>query len=111
MNHRERLEASIANETVDRPAIALWRHFPVDDQSPDSLAEATISFQRDFDFDLVKVTPASSYCVRDWGAVDEWRGAAEGTREYTRRVIQNPEDWENLAVLDPLKGSLGAQLE
>jgi uroporphyrinogen decarboxylase len=111
MNHHERLAAAIANEVVDRPPIALWRHFPVDDQSPDSLAEATISFQRDFDFDLVKVTPASSFCVRDWGAIDVWRGASEGTREYTRRVIQNPEDWENLDFLDPGKGTLGAQLE
>ena len=111
MNHFERLDATIAKEVVDRPAIALWRHFPVDDQSPDSLAEATISFQRDYDFDLVKVTPASSYCVRDWGAQDEWRGASEGTREYTHRVIQKPEDWENLAILEPKKGSLGDQLE
>jgi uroporphyrinogen decarboxylase len=111
MNHYERLAATIAREEVDRPAIALWRHFPVDDQSPTSLAEATVNFQRDYDFDLVKVTPASSFCVRDWGAQDEWRGASEGTREYTHRVIQKPEDWEDLTILDPLKGSLSAQLE
>ncbi len=111
MNHHERLEATIAREAVDRPAVALWRHFPVDDQSPGSLAEATVSFQKDYDFDLVKVTPASSFSVRDWGAMDEWRGAAEGTREYTRRVIQDPKDWGELSVLDPTKGSLGAQLE
>ena len=57
------------------------------------------------------MTPASSYCVRDWGAKDEWQGASEGTREYTRRVIQKPEDWGALNILDPQKGSLGAQLE
>ena len=111
MNHYERLEASIANEAVDRPAIALWRHFPVDDQSPANLAEATIDFQRAYDFDLVKVTPASSFCVKDWGAEDQWQGASEGTREYTRRVIQDPTDWEGLSVLDPTKGNLGAQLD
>jgi uroporphyrinogen decarboxylase len=111
MNHHERIEASIANEAVDRPAIALWRHFPVDDQSPASLAEATIDFQRAYDFDLVKVTPASSFCVKDWGAEDEWQGASEGTREYSRRVIQDPTDWESLSVLDPNKGYLGAQLD
>jgi uroporphyrinogen decarboxylase len=111
MNHYQRLEATIAKEAVDRPAIALWRHFPVDDQSPVNLADATISFQRDYDFDLVKVTPASSFSVRDWGAQDEWRGASEGTRDYTRRVIQKPEDWGALTVLDPQSGSLGAQLE
>ena len=110
MNHYERIEACIANETVDRPAVALWRHFPVDDQSPTSLAEASIGFQRTYDFDLVKVTPASSFCIKDWGATDEWHGASEGTREYTHRVIQHPADWEQLTILDPTKGYLADQL-
>jgi uroporphyrinogen decarboxylase len=111
MNHHDRIEACIANEAVDRTAVALWRHFPVDDQSPASLAEATIDFQRAYDFDLVKVTPASSFCIKDWGAKDEWHGASEGTREYTRRVIQHPADWEQLTILDPTKGYLAAQLD
>lgn len=111
MNHRERLEAVLAGQKPDRVPVALWRHFPVDDQSPGNLAGATVDFQRTYDFDLVKVTPASSFCIKDWGIQDEWRGASEGTREYTVRVVQHPEDWERLPVLDPFKGYLGAQLE
>ena len=111
MNHHDRIEACIANEAVDRPAVAMWRHFPVDDQSPTNLAEATIDFQRAYDFDLVKVTPASSFCIKDWGAKDEWHGASEGTREYTHRVVQHPADWEQLTILDPTKGYLADQLE
>jgi len=111
MNRRERLEACITGDSVDRTPIALWRHFPVDDQSPSRLASATVDFQRTFDFDLVKVSPASSFCIKDWGARDEWQGAAEGTREYTHRVIQHPDDWEQLSILDPTKGFLSAQLD
>lgn len=111
MNRRERLEACITGESSDRTPIALWRHFPVDDQSPSSLANATINFQRTFDFDLVKVSPASSFCIKDWGAKDEWQGAPEGTREYTHRVIQHPDDWEQLNILDPTKGFLSAQID
>ena len=110
-SHRERLEVCISGGELDRSAIALWRHFPVDDQSPVTLAEATVNFQRDFDFDLVKVSPSSSFCIRDWGAKDEWRGLPEGTRDYTVRVVQHPEDWERLHVLDPYNGSLSAQIE
>ena len=29
---RKRLEATIAGEAVDRPPVALWRHWPGDDQ-------------------------------------------------------------------------------
>jgi uroporphyrinogen decarboxylase len=95
---------------VDHAPVALWRHFPVDDQTPEGLAAATLAFQKIFDFDLVKVTPESSFCLKDWGARDEWRGATEGTRDYTNRVIQRPEDWARLPILDPTSGYLAAQL-
>jgi len=111
VSHKERLQACLAGETPDRTPVALWRHFPVDDQTPEGLAGATIDFQLTYDFDLVKVTPASSFAIKDWGAVDEWRGAPEGTREYTHRVVEKPQDWEKLQVLDPKQGALGQQLE
>ncbi|MGD0878528.1 MAG: uroporphyrinogen decarboxylase family protein [Anaerolineales bacterium] len=88
---------------LDRPPVALWRHFPVDDQSPESLAAATLDFQHHYDFDLVKVTPASSFAIRDWGAQDAWDGSTEGTRRYTQHPIQTQGDWERLPVLDPRK--------
>jgi uroporphyrinogen decarboxylase len=110
ITHRERIENCLNGDTPDRTPIALWRHFPVDDQAPDGLARAVIEFQQIYDFDLVKVTPASSYCIKDWGVEDEWRGSTEGTRQYVRKAINLPEDWHNLQVLDPYKGALGKQL-
>ncbi len=110
LTHRERLETTLSGEKPDRPPIALWHHFPVDDQNPINLAEATIAFQQRFDFDLVKVMPASSFCLKDWGAQDEWRGNPQGTRDYTHRVITHPDDWAKLPLLDPNKGFLGQQL-
>ncbi len=109
--HKERIQSSMKGEVIDHPPVALWRHFPVDDQSPGTLAKATLHFQQTYDFDLVKVTPASSFCLRDWGVEDEWKGHTEGTREYTRRVIHHPRDWEQLPVLDPTSRHLAAQLE
>lgn len=110
MNHRQRLETVLVGDQPDRVPVALWRHFPVDDQDPRDLAEAHIEYQMAYDFDLVKVTPASSFCTKDWGVQDEWRGASEGTRDYTVRAINHPEDWTKLPVLDPEKGYLGGQL-
>ena len=108
--HKERIQACINNELLDRPPVALWRHFPVDDQSPETLAAATLNFQRTYDFDLVKVTPASSFCVKDWGVEDQWMGDTEGTRRYTRHVIENPRDWEKLPTLDATSPHLAGQL-
>jgi uroporphyrinogen decarboxylase len=111
LTHRQRLQACIANDALlDRPPVALWRHFPVDDQDPETLAAATLNFQDRFDFDLVKVTPASSFCVKDWGADDVWEGHSEGTRRYTQRVIQEPRDWARLPILSPSSEHLARQL-
>jgi uroporphyrinogen decarboxylase len=110
LSHAQRLRACLSEERLDRPPVALWRHFPVDDQHPASLAAAVIHFQRSYDFDLVKVTPASSFCLKDWGADDAWRGATEGTRDYTRTVIHAPEDWLRLPALPPDQGHLRSQL-
>jgi uroporphyrinogen decarboxylase len=101
MTRRERLQATLVGDAVDRPAVALWRHFPGDDQRPGDLAAATVSWQAQYDWDFIKVSPSSSFCLRDWGVEDRWVGGDEGTREYTRRVIQHPEDWPALPVLDP----------
>jgi uroporphyrinogen decarboxylase len=109
--HKERIQACLNNELLDRPPVALWRHFPVDDQDPRSLADATLQFQRLYDFDLVKVTPASSFCIKDWGVEDKWMGDTEGTRRYTKRIIQDPGDWEKLPILEPTVPHLAGQLD
>ncbi len=111
LSHRERLQACLADDSaLDRPPVALWHHFPVDDQDPGTLAAATLDFQRHYDFDLVKVTPASSFSIKDWGAQDVWEGHTEGTRRYTKRVIEKPQDWERLPLLSPSSPFLAGQL-
>lgn len=83
--HRERIKACINGEMTDRTPVALWRHFPEEDQNPETLAAATLKFQQAYDFDIVKVTPASSFAVKDWGVEDEWQNNPEGSRAYTKQ--------------------------
>jgi uroporphyrinogen decarboxylase len=93
-----------------RVPVAMWRHFPVDDQTPGGLTAAISAFQRQYAFDIIKITPASSFCIRDWGVRDAWSGNPEGTRDYSGSVIQDPEDWRKLKELDPTQGFLGKQI-
>lgn len=111
ISKRERLAAALAGEIADRPPVALWRHFPVDDQNSESLAESTLSFQRLYDFDFVKVTPASSYALVDLGVEDAWQGSVEGTRTYTGRIVHRPEDWPSLRQLSPMDGALASHVD
>jgi uroporphyrinogen decarboxylase len=106
MTKRERLEATVAGEPVDRAAVALWRHWPGDDQRAEDLARSTLDFQRAFDFDFIKVTPSSNYCLAGWGAETRWTGNQEGTRDWGARAVQSPEDWARLQPQDPYSGLL-----
>jgi len=111
MHKRDRLLAAIHGEKCDRLPVALWRHWPGDDQDATALAAAHLKWQQDYDWDFLKVGPASSYSVVDWGVTDRWVGHIEGTREYTRRVIQKPADWRKLVPLDPAEGMLAEQIK
>lgn len=111
MNHKQRLQACIAGEKVDRPPVALWRHFPVDDQDPALLARSILLFQETYDFDFVKLTPASTFCLKDLGVTDLWKGNPEGAREIQTYPVKHAQDWSTIRQLDPYKGFLGEQLE
>ncbi len=110
MDRRERLLATIAGQPVDRIAVALWRHFPGDDQRPADLAKSQLVWQQEYDWDFIKVSPSSSFHVLDWGVEDEWQGGNEGSRVYTRRVVFKPEDWATLRPLGATEGHHAGQI-
>jgi uroporphyrinogen decarboxylase len=111
ISHRERIQTLLTEGVLDQLPVAFWRHFPLDDQDPDRLASATIHFQNTFDMDIVKVSPSSSFCLKDWGVKDTWIENTEGTREYLSSPINKIIDLEQLPVLDPKNGYLGNQLK
>src|SRR5581483_4401842 len=100
MNKRERLDAAMHKQPVDRAPIALWRHFPGDDLDSEKLARDVIEFQKTYDFDFVKVTPAASYIAEMYGAELRPAHNREGTREHVKRVINDWRDWEKIEPLD-----------
>lgn len=100
MNHRERIHAALRGEPVDKVPVALWRHFPNDDLRAETLAARVVEFQSKYDFDLVKVTPASGYPAEMYGAAFIDGKNREGTRSYTSRPVNRLDDWDKLAPLD-----------
>jgi uroporphyrinogen decarboxylase len=109
MDHWARIEAAVAGRAVDRIPVALWRHFPHDDQDAGKLAARTLEWQRAWDFDLVKFMPSGTYGVEDWGAKSAYEGAPNGARAITDTGLKRAEEWPRLARLDPAKGVLGDQ--
>ncbi len=100
MNHRERIHAALRGEPTDRVPVALWRHFPNDDLRAETLAARVVDFQNKFDFDFVKVTPASGFPAEMYGATFRDGQNREGTRAYITRPVNATGDWDKIAPLD-----------
>ncbi|MGI2335524.1 MAG: uroporphyrinogen decarboxylase family protein [Dehalogenimonas sp.] len=111
MNKRERIQAVIAGKEIDRVPVGFWRHWPGDDQRPDTLAAVTLDYQRRFDLDFIKFPVSSVYCVDDYGIEHAYQGNSNGDREYLSRIIFTPEDWLKIKPLDINQGTYGWHLE
>jgi uroporphyrinogen decarboxylase len=110
MTARERVQAALAGETPDRPPVALWRHFPEEDQTAAGLAAATAAWQRNFPGDFVKFMPPGDYPTIDWGLRSVFAGAPGGTRRPIFHPVRDAADWERLPGLDVREGFFGEML-
>jgi len=111
MRKRERLEKTISGDAVDRIPVALWRHWPGDDQRSADLARSVIDFQHDYNWDFVRVMPSQNFQVIDYGVQDKWQGNIQGTRDITKTTVKRSLDWTELRSLSPDRGILGQQVE
>ena len=109
MNHWERITAAIKKQPVDRVPVSLWRHWPIEDEEPEGLADAMLRWQNKYDFDLLKFCPTGTYGIEDWGAETEFIYNNRGVRTITKLQIEKPEDWTKLENLDVTQGYLGNQ--
>ena len=109
MTHWERIDAAIAGGPVDHVPISLWRHFPEIDLDAAKFAEATVNWQRSFDFDLVKFMPSGTYGVEDWGAKSAWLNTPIGARTVVTPGVTDAAQWPRLPRLSPTAGMLGEQ--
>ena len=107
MRYSELLSATLSDGLGDRLPVAAWQHHPVADQETESFVDSTLAFQARFDFDLVKLTPASTWQARDHGLQDAWEGDAIGRRRVLAPVITAPDQWDRIAAIDPKAGFSG----
>lgn len=111
MDKRERLEKTMVGDLVDRPPVAVWQHWPGDDQRAADLARSHVDFMRYYDWDFLPVVPSRQFMVIDYGLQDTWRGANTGQREITKTPVQRTLHWTDLRPIDPNRGHIGKQLQ
>lgn len=110
LSKRERVRLALAGGTVDRPPISLWGHFPSDPHRAEDLAKATIEYQRQYDWDFVKLMPSGMYYPEALGCTLTPAAGPGAVNGLADSIVKRPEDWENLPVLDPREGWLAEHL-
>jgi uroporphyrinogen decarboxylase len=75
------------------------------------LAGATLTLARDYDLDLVKLTPCGLYAVEDWaGRHVVYPGNDYDPPYLDTLAVTSPADWPRLLPLEPSAGALGREL-
>jgi uroporphyrinogen decarboxylase len=110
MTHRERIQAALHGDSVDRVPVAFWRHWPIDDQDAESMADRALDYQWRFDFDFIKIPPSHTFCVADYGVRSEYRGRSNGDRHRLNAFIKQAEDLDRIEPLDVYRGQHGMVL-
>jgi uroporphyrinogen decarboxylase len=108
MTHQERVRATLARRAIDRVAVSMWRHFYQDETTAEGLAEAMLGFQRQYDWDFMKVNPRASYHAEGWGMRTSY---ASGEPKVIETPIKGPDDWLKVAPLSLETGPLAEQLK
>ncbi|MGD2205377.1 MAG: uroporphyrinogen decarboxylase family protein, partial [Anaerolineae bacterium] len=112
MNKRQRIEAALRSDPVDRIPLSLWRHYHREDRTPQGLADATLALARRYNLDLIKLTPSGLYAVEDWSGNHIVHPGTDHEPPYLGSpAVITPGDWRHLPTLDPMTGALGRELE
>ncbi|WP_462413002.1 uroporphyrinogen decarboxylase family protein [Neobacillus sp. Marseille-QA0830] len=95
-NKKDRFNALLSGEMADRPIVSGWRHFTDKEQNAKDLAETTIEFTKQYDWDWVKINPRATYLSEIWGNTYDFQDYRTVFPRQTNAAIAAPEDVWNI---------------
>lgn len=110
MTHWERLQAVLAGDVPDRTPVAAWRHFPGREHRAEDLVAATLAFQAEYDWDLVKLQPSAVHFAEAWGAEYDYSQYQGVQPRVVRTAAAGPADLAGIRALPGDAGPFGTQL-
>lgn len=108
MTKRERVDAALRGEALDRVPVSAWRHFVAEEGSPETLAEVSLRHFRDFDWDWLKVNPRATYFAEAWG---NWYDLNDYTGVFPRLLGSRIAAPSDLCAIQPVSPTAGAFAE
>lgn len=106
----ERIKAVLDGKEPDRIPCSVWMHMSKVDQDPVSLAEALVEFNKEYDFDFIKLMPFGAYSTQDWGCKIEFYCTPYKEPIVVRPAIQCLDDYDRINCLGATYGTWGKTL-
>lgn len=103
--------AALRDEALDRPPVSFWGHFYHRESSAAELVAATLEFQREYEWDWVKLNPRKQYHVEDWGVAYRYSGRPTDKPVLEAWPVHQPDDWAAVTERPADRGALGEQLQ
>jgi uroporphyrinogen decarboxylase len=100
-----------AGERPDRFAASFWRHFFHMEHHAEGTAEAMIWFQKEFDWDFMKINPRADYHVQDWGVEIKYSHDELTKHKKVGFPVHSPDDWARIKELPPTAPALAEHLK
>jgi uroporphyrinogen decarboxylase len=111
MNKRERVEAALRGEAVDRVPVSAWRHFIPEERSPEQLAAISLKHFRAFDWDWLKLNPRATYYAEAWGNRYDFDDYQSVFPRLVEGPIRSPADLEKVAPVSATGGVFDEHLK
>jgi uroporphyrinogen decarboxylase len=108
---RERVDAALRGEPVDRPPVAAWRHFIPDERAAAPLADAHLRFFREYDWDWLKVNPRATYYAEVWGARYDYDDYSSVLPRLVETPLRAAADLARITPRAPDNAALAEQLD
>lgn len=97
---KERVNAVLNGELADRVPITCYHHFPEFEHGGAKLmADTMVDFQKQFDWDYVKINPRAVYYYEAWGNTYNYDEYNDVVPTRTSNVIHDVSDLEKIAEM------------
>jgi uroporphyrinogen decarboxylase len=111
LSKRERVDAALRGEAVDRVPVSAWRHFIPEERSPQTLAEVSLKHFTEFDWDWLKINPRATYYAEAWGNQYDYSHYDSVLPKLIDGPLHGPSDLKKIQPVAPTVGVFNEQLE
>lgn len=109
---KDRFNAIMSGELADRVPVTAYRHHTEFEHSgPRVLADKMLEFQREYDWDVMKINPRAVYYYEAWGNEYDYDHYNDVVPTRVKTLINDYADLEKVAVLPGNQGIFQEQIE